>query len=58
MFNEKYINSRIVKNLIMRAFILAIISTYAQEASKQELKLWYKQPATKWAEAIPIGNGR
>ncbi len=24
----------------------------------QDLKLWYKQPAVKWTEAIPIGNGR
>ena len=23
-----------------------------------DLTLWYKQPATKWAEALPIGNGR
>src|SRR5204863_2988048 len=21
-------------------------------------KLWYKQPATTWTEALPIGNGR
>lgn len=24
----------------------------------QDLKLWYKQPAVKWTEALPIGNGR
>jgi len=24
----------------------------------QDLKLWYKQPAVKWTEASPIGNGR
>ena len=24
----------------------------------QDLKLWYKQPAIKWTEALPIGNGR
>ena len=23
-----------------------------------DLKLWYRQPAQKWAEALPIGNGR
>ena len=22
------------------------------------LKLWYKQPAKEWTEALPIGNGR
>jgi len=24
----------------------------------QEQRLWYKQPALKWTEALPIGNGR
>ncbi|MCH5720309.1 glycoside hydrolase N-terminal domain-containing protein [Niabella hibiscisoli] len=24
----------------------------------QDLKLWYDKPATKWVEALPIGNGR
>ena len=23
-----------------------------------EIFLWYKQPATKWTEALPVGNGR
>ncbi len=27
-------------------------------ASAQDLKLWYEQPAQKWVEALPIGNGR
>ena len=27
-------------------------------AQQQPLKLWYQQPATKWTEALPIGNGR
>jgi alpha-L-fucosidase 2 len=25
---------------------------------KNELKLWYRQPAQEWVEALPIGNGR
>jgi alpha-L-fucosidase 2 len=25
---------------------------------QQPLKLWYKQPATKWTQALPLGNGR
>ncbi len=24
----------------------------------QDLKLWYRQPAQQWTEALPIGNGR
>src|SRR5580765_6687156 len=27
-------------------------------AENQELKLWYSQPAEKWTDALPIGNGR
>lgn len=27
-------------------------------AQQQPLKLWYKQPASKWTDALPIGNGR
>ena len=25
---------------------------------KSPLKLWYRQPATQWLEALPVGNGR
>jgi len=34
---------------------LAITIAYSQE---QPLKLWYKKPAEKWTDALPIGNGR
>ena len=27
-------------------------------APKEPLSLWYRQPATKWEEALPVGNGR
>lgn len=27
-------------------------------ANSQRLVLWYKKPASKWVEALPIGNGR
>ncbi|MCF0054870.1 glycosyl hydrolase family 95 catalytic domain-containing protein [Dyadobacter sp. CY356] len=26
--------------------------------AQQDLKLWYKQPARNWNEALPVGNGR
>jgi alpha-L-fucosidase 2 len=34
-------------------FLLSVKVTIAQD-----LKLWYKQPAVKWTEALPLGNGR
>ena len=30
----------------------------AKAATAQELKLWYEKPATRWVEALPVGNGR
>lgn len=37
--------------------LLAVASTHASAAEAQ-LRAWYQQPATKWEEAIPLGNGR
>ena len=30
----------------------------ADSAAENHLVLWYNKPATKWVEALPIGNGR
>lgn len=38
-------------------FLLSQLNTYAQEADKNPMKLWYDQPASIWEEALPIGNG-
>lgn len=27
-------------------------------AGENPLRLWYQQPAQKWVEALPVGNGR
>ncbi|MDI6401599.1 glycoside hydrolase N-terminal domain-containing protein [Balneolaceae bacterium ANBcel3] len=42
-------------------FIFLLIASSCEEEKtdqKQELKLWYDQPAEIWVEALPIGNGR
>ena len=36
------------------SLVLAVTTTWAIEP----LKLWYEQPAQKWVEALPLGNGR
>jgi alpha-L-fucosidase 2 len=36
--------------------LFSVIKTNAQNTS--DLKLWYNTPASKWEEAMPIGNGR
>src|SRR5215472_4735944 len=51
----------------MRKFVFAvsvlcfaIVSrpTYAQGVADKDLRLWYSQPAEKWTDALPVGNGR
>src|SRR5580765_6229141 len=32
--------------------------SFALQTTKNALCLWYSQPAEKWTEALPIGNGR
>src|SRR5512138_262743 len=34
------------------------VAVYYAHAQNDKLKLWYNRPATKWTEALPIGNGR
>lgn len=41
----------------MRILIVLLLLT-AVRAGAQDLTLWYRQPAQKWTEALPIGNGR
>src|SRR5512139_2459328 len=33
-------------------------TTRAQANDAGDLRLWYRQPAEAWTEALPIGNGR
>lgn len=42
-----------LKYLFAAFFICCNISVFAQDH-----KLWYRQPAVKWTEALPVGNGR
>jgi alpha-L-fucosidase 2 len=38
---------------------IAILSTFLWTFTQaQQLTLWYKQPASVWTEALPVGNGR
>jgi alpha-L-fucosidase 2 len=38
--------------------LLAAWSAAASAAAGESLALWYAQPAQKWVEALPVGNGR
>lgn len=44
--------------MIRSAFFSVLLLCLAAAPATAQLKLWYKQPADKWTEALPIGNGR
>ena len=49
------------QNQLSRVRIPALIdsgASSAAESNREAMLLWYKQPASKWEEALPIGNGR
>jgi alpha-L-fucosidase 2 len=35
-----------------------VSKTFAQPVTTNQNLLWYEQPADKWVQALPIGNGR
>jgi alpha-L-fucosidase 2 len=39
-------------------FLLALLVIPIVTSAQNDKKLWYKQPAKVWTEALPIGNGR
>ena len=43
-------------NRIFIIFIVMMTNSLALFA--KELKLWYRQPAKEWTEALPLGNSR
>ena len=49
------IMKKTIKTLTILFLTLLLTSGCEKEAS---LKLWYRQPADRWLEALPVGNGR
>ncbi|MHB8209362.1 glycoside hydrolase family 95 protein [Mucilaginibacter sp.] len=50
------------KLLIIACLLFKILGVTAQQATshtriKNDMIIWYRQPADKWLEALPIGNG-
>lgn len=37
---------------------MTVLQLLQVRATAQPLQLWYRQPAAKWTEALPLGNGR
>jgi alpha-L-fucosidase 2 len=45
---------------VILAALLSVSRLFAQQSPShpQPIKLWYDHPATRWTEALPVGNGR
>ena len=43
---------------LMTILFLSLSLVAVAESAPANLKLWYQQPAQKWEETMPIGNGR
>ncbi|MHC4430920.1 MAG: glycoside hydrolase N-terminal domain-containing protein [Planctomycetota bacterium] len=56
----------IVVTLCLSVLCLAVSGCMSNSAARSRLDdedwadmlLWYRQPATEWTEALPVGNGR
>lgn len=44
--------------MVKRSLLFFSLALVTMALYSQDLKLWYRQPANKWTEALPIGNGR
>ena len=42
----------------MRLFAALLVAAAALHAASPSMTLWYRQPAAKWVDAMPLGNGR
>lgn len=56
---------RLLASSLLIIFLICCftLTTHAQRRAQQQsnpdvLKLWYRQPAREWNEALPVGNGR
>ncbi|HEY1021204.1 MAG TPA: glycoside hydrolase N-terminal domain-containing protein, partial [Flavisolibacter sp.] len=44
--------------MVKRFLIVCSLLQFILPSFGQDLRLWYKEPASKWTDALPIGNGR
>lgn len=59
MPNKLLINRQAaLKILLAFCFVSTLTSNRLLAQTNNNMRLWYKQPAAKWTEALPIGNGR
>jgi alpha-L-fucosidase 2 len=44
--------------ILFLGLFFSVITAFAQQKQVSSLKLWYKQSAKVWEEALPLGNGK
>jgi alpha-L-fucosidase 2 len=49
--------NRLISCIAVAVFLLLVARAAAAEENRDS-RLWYRQPASRWEEALPIGNGR
>lgn len=47
-----------LKTLLRSSLLLTAIGPFSCLLAQNPNKLWYKQPAAAWTDALPLGNGR
>src|SRR5690625_903301 len=58
MTKKHFISFKYVLFLFTLILLGCSIDNQKKDKTDPLLKLWYKQPAQKWTEALPVGNGR
>ena len=53
---EPGMNSRICAPA--STLVLGIVGGLAAAGPQDDMRIWYRQPASQWVEALPLGNGR
>lgn len=56
--NHPKITSKLLRYLFITSLITLSACQKTSTVAPNALKLWYQQPAQKWLEALPIGNGK
>ena len=53
-------NTRLPFSVSRRLFLVLLLAFCCSCAAQppEDLALWYRQPAEKWTQALPVGNGR
>ncbi len=55
---ESYRRNRWVASVIVLTAICVNTAAAEENGYRARLRLWYRQPAREWTEALPVGNGR